>query len=176
MSAAHEILDQRLAKGEIDETEYRRLSAALSERTSTVSSPTEPPPSAQNSGSPPLSGSKTSAPKSSSSWTQYAVGGVIGLILVYWWIGRNPVNIGNVSADGGSITLKASNSSSKDVDTLIWIVQEEIEKCNKIVNIKGNHTHTIRFYCPSLKSGKFTVINMPASKNSAKARISDRIS
>lgn len=149
MSAAHEILDQSLAKGEIDETEYRKLSAALSERTAAAPSPTEPPPSAQGPNPPPGTGSKTGAAKSSSSWTQYAVGGVIGLLLVYWWIGRNPVDIGNISADGGNITLKATNSSSKDVDTLIWIVQEEIERYNKIVNIKGNHTHNIRFYCPS---------------------------
>jgi hypothetical protein len=171
VSEARDILDQRLARGEIAEAEYRHLLSILdagapSGRRAPIAEPATPiplPPA-----TPPAAASKIP------SWTGY-VGGALIAVWGLWWWNKNPIDTGNLSASGSQIEFKATNSSSRDVDTLFWIEQNDLEMCNKVTVIKANSTHTIRFSCPSLKSGRLRLSHMPASKNTTKMRLSDRI-
>lgn len=177
MSTAKDLLDQRLARGEISSQEYDDILGKIGR-----SPHGSPPPLPSDIELPPPIPSTSSRPspsKSGENWFLKSGLAVLVFVLIFAFIkynrDDNTVTIGNVNAEDRRVTFKISNLTQSDRDTLVWIEQNEIEKCNKILNVKSNMVHDVSFYCQNLGVGKFRIMNAPASSDAKRASISERI-
>lgn len=176
MASGMEILNQRLAAGEITEEEYDRLSQKISETT-------EPPAAAtpEQVASPPVQNPapvKTSFLDSGFGKFLQGVGGVVIVLVVLGLIfggSSKGLKIGNITGSGTRVEFKVSNTSSKSEDMVFWIEQNGVEKCNRITRVRSGFTHTVKFRCANLNVGKYSLRYKWASSDKARARISTRI-
>lgn len=173
MSDARRILDERLAKGEISETEYDRLRGKLDGEATSSQSTMNATPSA------PSRPQAETAKKSwwGSNWWKVVIG-VLALSIFLGQTGEGSnsgLTVGNVSGSGDRITMIVTNSSSRNEDIVIRIRQNEIEKCVYKTRVRSGNRHTIRFNCPNMRPGTFKHLVVWASSRDDLARIARRI-
>lgn len=180
MTSPREILEARLAKGEISEEEFDRLASRLSgPEPDPAPEPTPPP-------APPSQPSTlTSAPAVQQSFwdtglgkvAKFAGGAFIVLVVIGMFSGggAKDLSVGNIVGSGTRLEFKLANSGNSRGDVVFWVEQNGIEKCNHIFRVAANKRYNMRVTCRNLRPGDFSLRYAWASGQKKRASISQRV-
>lgn len=200
MATAREIIDERLAKGEIDEETYDRLMTRLMNKDQIEAKAAKPPPlqndtppviSDQVPAPPPLpinrdSNHRDSANNSSNNeeqkkpklarvnWIFVIVGIVVCSFIIGIIANLNILSIGNIKLHDGKVNFRLANSSWLDGDIVIWIEQDNIEFCEYVTNIKSDMVYDMSISCSQIREGKYSVNANWVESEPGKARVATR--
>lgn len=85
------------------------------------------------------------------------------------------LNIGNLVHEGNALTFKLANDSGNAGDVVMWVRQNDLTFCERIVRIAARQVYDIRLACPSLQGGRAYVRVTWASNARDRALIAERI-
>lgn len=165
MQTPWEVANSRLAAGEISVEDHAAIVGRLGPPPLPGAVPTAPPPL------PPAQ----VAGRARWPW----VVGIAGLGFVFLvMVGLSSVDglsIGNLKAEGSSLSFKIANTSSTSGDILLWVEQSGNTMCERVTYVKAKMSYDIRFVCPTLRSGQFTLHPQWASFDPSKIAVAERI-
>ncbi len=173
MSKAKEILEERFARGEINENEFSKLLETIERGGNAVEA--EDDKSGKSNFYRVNNPVPVFAEEKNFSWW-HVVAGVVGLIVLMSIFGANSrgLNIGSIVRNGNNTSLKISNSSKKSGDILIWVEQNGIETCEHVFHAEPSKVYSLTISCPNLGVGKYNVWTKWAKSN-GKASVAKRI-
>ena len=163
MASPREILAERLARGEIDEAEFERLSAKLGQPAASADRPA------------PASGGVAKR-HWYTTWRGYVAAGVIVALGVSYFT-RAPaydVVIGDLKYDGISVSFKLANDSKTSGDVVFWFVQDGVDRCPKVMSVKAKSAYEVKVRC-DLSKGKYVVRHNWASNEREQYLVAERI-
>ena len=147
MSDAKKILNERLAKGEISSEEYEKISVLVDSNEKPAVDLNEVKVGDKKAGSAVRNGLK--------------IFGFIFLGLAVIGYINSPsasgLTMANVSAKGNYVYFDIVNNSSKSGDILLYVIQDEIEKCPHLLKTKANWKFTKYNFRCSIANGKFNI-------------------
>lgn len=169
MTNARGILEERLAKGEITEEEFERLSAKLStvgaeKNAQIVSDET----------------AKAVGQFGGKVWKgfQWFGAGVIAFVAVAYfqsYSARSGLVVGNVTASGARVSLTVTNKDHPADDVVFEVIQEKITRCLFKTFVPIRSSYDVKFYCSGLRDGKFSVKYFWAASDADKASLAKKI-
>lgn len=173
MQAPREIADSRFARGEISAEEHAAILAQLGPPALPNIPPSPlPPPLPTGVGKSP-----TAASGVSNGWVWVGGGVAVGVIVLIA-VGLSSVdglNIGNLHAEGSGVSFKIANTSAKSGDVVLWIEQSGNTMCERVTYVAARMSYDVKFACPSLQAGQYTLHPQWAEFDLDKAAIAERI-
>ncbi len=178
-ATARDILDQRLARGEIDEQEHERLLARLAKGQQAP----EPAPPGESTNT---EQATTAAPPSRAAIANNIFGIVSLLVLaIFAFVGAKAYyhrqvdgtfDIGSIQGSaGGGITYSISNRNQQSGDVLVYVTQQDLRLCEHIVRMNAGARLDVRFGCPQLRAGRIQLVAAWASSQPRIASVAQRV-
>ena len=191
---ARQILDARLASGEIDLATYQQIRSALDQENSSLSvtnsregaMPLSPPPRPIEAAEPirdpksrqvqgPTSGSVTPPVVSwlHNNWKYLAFG--FAVFAVAGFIrGHSGLTVANLRQEGTSHKFTLVNESSSTGDVLLHISQNNLDFCYRVTTVEANSRYDITISCPQVSEGRYTLQYEWAKNNPSLANAAER--
>ncbi len=85
------------------------------------------------------------------------------------------LNIGNLVHEGNALTFKLANDSGNTGDVVMWIRQNDLTFCERVVRVQARQVYDIRLGCPSLQGGRAHVRATWATNARERALVAQRI-
>ncbi len=101
--------------------------------------------------------------------------GAIAASLLLAACGAEGLSIGNLTSSDRTVSFRIANDSGKSGDVVLWIEQDGLASCERVTEVRAHYSYTIRFYCPTLRSGRFTLRYGWAADYREKALVAERI-
>ena len=61
--------------------------------------------------------------------------------------GAEGLAVGNLARKDGGISFKLANDSTDTGDVVLWIEQDDVLSCERVVRVEANHTYDITIGC-----------------------------